>query len=185
MGQFRPTATAEVETTEPVGPVALALMENGLLNALQRVPASKAEKHVAVPLGMYAKDGTRPKEFKRGSIPYSDENAMNLASGFGTEVEIGTDKDGKAIMLKFAITDVVQHVPTDSGATKEATAEWVGVQALPEEHFKGALQILGLDPEDYDDDRGVQACKLYLQAEKKAALLAAKNKLSGLFAKKA
>ena len=75
-GNFRWTATASVTEEQ-----AETLANAGLLQILQRSPASKAEKSLAG----YEK---RPDKFERKDIPFSDENALKLAGFLGETVEI-------------------------------------------------------------------------------------------------
>jgi hypothetical protein len=64
---------------------AVKLANAGLLQIIQRSPASKAEKSMANDGKGYE---NRPKDFVRSSIPYSDENAATLAKFLGAEIEI-------------------------------------------------------------------------------------------------
>jgi hypothetical protein len=87
-GNFKWTASVDVSDEQ-----ARVLANAGLLQILQRSPASKAEKV----LGKYEK---RPSDFVRSSIPFSDENAKTLAKFLGDKVEIA---DGVTITPKVAV----------------------------------------------------------------------------------
>jgi hypothetical protein len=75
-GNFKWTATAEVSDSERD-----VLADLGFLWIMQRTPSSNAEKAMAG----YEK---RPKDFKRASIEYSDEKAVQLQSELNKNVEI-------------------------------------------------------------------------------------------------
>lgn len=147
-GNFKITAATNVETAEPVGSMAQTLMENGFLQILQRVPSSKAEKHVAG----YEK---RPAEFKRNSIAYSEETALKLAEGFGTEVNVGTTE--APVMLKYAITDVVEHEGSEGVSSRKMATEMA-------EQVKGnvaMLTVLGCTA-DSSAETVIEACHKFL-----------------------
>lgn len=97
-GNFAWTATAEVtqEQLEILG-------SKGLLQILQRSPASNAEKE----LGGYEK---RPEGFVRSSIPYSEANGRVLAAHLGAEQELA---DG------ISVTPTIKTSFHEIGATKE------------------------------------------------------------------
>lgn len=75
-GNFGWTATLDVSQE-----IANILASKGLLQILQRSPASEAEKKLAG----YEK---RPKDFERKEIPYSEANAQVLAELLGAKHEI-------------------------------------------------------------------------------------------------
>ena len=149
-GNFVITAATTVETAEPVGPVAAALMEKGFLQLLQRVPASNAEKALAG----YDK---RPTGFKRDSIPYSEENAVALAEAFGTSVEVSAKTEtSPAVILPFSILDVKENEGGESATSRKmATEMWAKVVGTPME------KVLGLG-EDATDEQGIEACHKFL-----------------------
>lgn len=148
-GNFSITAACNVDTAEPVGSVAQALMEKGFLQLLQRVPASNAEKALAG----YDK---RPAGFKRDSIVYSDANALALTEAFGTSVEV--DKD---VMLPFAITDVQEHVGGEAAVSRKSATEMATkVQGTP------MVAALGLTAEATFEEI-VEACHTQFFARKK------------------
>lgn len=70
------------------------LMNLGGLQVMQRSPSSNAEKV----LGDYKK---RPENFKRNSIPYSEDNAKVLSAELGKPIEIA---DG--VEISFVIDEV-------------------------------------------------------------------------------
>jgi hypothetical protein len=92
----------EVETD-----VAVALANAGLLQIIQRSPASKAEKSMANDGKGYE---NRPKDFVRSSIPFSDENAATLSKFLGETIEVAEG---------IEITPVVTAKEHVIGATKE------------------------------------------------------------------
>lgn len=96
--------TAKVEVTEEQ---AVILANAGLLQILQRSPASKAEKAMANNGAGYEK---RPEGFVRSSIEFSDANATTLAKFLGETIEIAKD---------VKITPLVKAVYHEIGATKE------------------------------------------------------------------
>ena len=79
-GNFQWTATVDVTDEQ-----AVELAKAGLLQIIQRSPASKAEKAMANDGKGYEK---RPKDFVRSSIPFSDDNAATLGKFLGEKVEI-------------------------------------------------------------------------------------------------
>jgi hypothetical protein len=104
-GNYAWTAEAEVEDN-----VRDVLASYGLLQVLQRSPASAAEKAMAG----YEK---RPDGFKRGNIPFDATNAQKLAKFLeSAEVETGRDDKGKAVMVtpEIAVT-VTEYVPEEGG----------------------------------------------------------------------
>ena len=144
-GNFKVSASTEVETAEPVGSMAVSLLEAGFLQILQRVPSSRAEKHLAG----YEK---RPEKFSRASLGYSEENALKLAEGFGTEVEIA-----EGVKLKYAITDVVEHEGSEAGTSRKMATEMA-------EQVKGnvaMLTVLGCNG-DSSHETIVEACHKFL-----------------------
>lgn len=96
--------TAKVEVTEEQ---AVALANAGLLQIIQRSPASKAEKV----LGGYEK---RPENFVRSSIEFSEANAETLKKFLGETIEIGKGDD--KIVIGKPTVKVEFH---EIGATKE------------------------------------------------------------------
>jgi len=148
-GNFSITAACNVESAEPVGPLAAALMEKGFLQLLQRVPASNAEKALAG----YEK---RPTGFKRDSILYSEDNALALSEAFGTSVEV-TDK----VMLPFSIVDVTEHVGGESATSRKSATEMATkITGTP------MVAMLGL-PLDAALDEIIEACHAQFFARKK------------------
>lgn len=95
-GNFAIAASADVSDEQRDALAAL-----GLLQVLQRSPASAAEKALAG----YDK---RPTGFKRDSIPFNDENAFTLQAEMEKPLEIGEGID----KLSPAI-EVSEYVPTE------------------------------------------------------------------------
>lgn len=139
MGNFKVTAATDVEVNEPMSPMNKILTEHGFLQNLQRTPASKAEKAVAMKLNLWGGADKRPSDFKRNTIPYSEDNAMLLAEGFGTEVEVA-----EGVKLKFAITDVVEHEGSDAGQSRKRATALVDTLLTSEESKKALIATLGV-----------------------------------------
>jgi hypothetical protein len=108
-GQF--TITAEADVTPET--MVQRLVNYGLTQLLQRVPATNAEYALADELGLTKtweagkKAGSRakrPKGFERGSMEFSDENAATVVLGFGDKVELET-----GVSLPFKITSIVRN----------------------------------------------------------------------------
>ena len=83
----------------------MILASAGLLQVLQRSPASKAEKSLAG----YEK---RPEKFNRSSIEYSDESAKALSGFLSEPIEIA---EGQTIE---PIVSATEHVIGESTAPK-------------------------------------------------------------------
>lgn len=117
-GNFKFDGEAEV-TDEQLQILAGA----GLLQLLQRSPATAAEKKLA------GYDKKRPDGFKRTDIPYSAANAEVLAGFLGSvevEGDTTTDAEGKEVAGAKSKLDVLvtvaEHVP-NSGAEPKYKAE--------------------------------------------------------------
>lgn len=117
-GNFRFTAEAEA-TDEQL----IELGKAGLLQLLQRSPATAAEKELA------GYGDKRPKEFKRNSIDFSEANAAILAKHLGkvvVEADSTVDADGKEVAGAksdlMVLVEVAEHVP-NSGAEPKYKAE--------------------------------------------------------------
>lgn len=144
------------------------LLSMGLLQALQRVPSSKAESHMVNVVGVEGvpkwgtnKRGTfeRPKDFKRNSIPFSEETAMALEEGFGTSVNIGTTEE--PLPLTFFITSITKHEGGGEASRKMATEMAAKLADQP------ALLIgHGLTPESTEAQR-IEACHTFLAGLRK------------------
>ncbi len=128
-GNFTYTAEANVDVTEPISPLVQLMLENGLLQAVQRTPASAAESYLVNELGIpgidkWAKNGRgtpqRPKGFERSSIPYSEEVALELQDAFGTSVKIGEGEN--KMDLAYVITSVTENESGSAVSMKRATA---------------------------------------------------------------
>lgn len=91
-GFFGWNAVAEVSMR-----VLLYLAGLGLLQLLQRSPATNAEKKLAG----YEK---RPKNFERSSIPFNDANKGVFASLMGAVVELVNGEEGKPDYWKESFT---------------------------------------------------------------------------------
>lgn len=96
-GNFKWDANVEVSDSQID-----ALLGMGILQIMQRTPASAAEKEMAG----YEK---RPESFKRGSIPYSEANAAILATHLeGAEVD-----KGNPLSLVIQVSEYVPGVGTE------------------------------------------------------------------------
>lgn len=162
-GNFDISAEAEVVTAEPVGPVAQALLEKGLLQLLQRSPASEAEKALAGhtwPKGEKSGKPLRPKKFNRSSIEFTEANATKLRGAFGTEVEVA-----EGVKLPFVITSVTEHVGGESGPTRVmATALLAKVR-----ENSGMALVAGVDLTAPEETQ-IEQCHVFLRGlVKKAA----------------
>lgn len=173
-GNFDVTATTEVSAEQ-----AEALISLGALYIFERQPSSGVEQKVFGPmLGWSAgKRGTslkRPQGFKRNSVPYSKELGERIAKAYGeTPGKLGETT------LKFNVTAIVEHVGGTETATKEGIALWEQVQAAPEAEFNGMCAKLGLDVDDYDDDKGIAACMAHLRRMKAEVAAKALGALKG------
>jgi hypothetical protein len=97
----------------------------GLLQVLQRSPASAAEKALAG----YDK---RPAGFKRDSIPFSDDNAATLAKAMEQPIEF--KEDGKSVIPAIeCVVNVTEYLPTvaDVKMTDERNAYARNAAKLP------------------------------------------------------
>lgn len=91
-GQYKWSAIAEVSQEQLE-----VLASAGLLQVLQRSPASKAEKAMAG----YEK---RPDGFNRAAIPFDKQGQTILEDSLGSEIElVGKTKDSPAITVQAVI----------------------------------------------------------------------------------
>jgi len=91
-GNYKWTATAEVSQEQLE-----VLASAGLLQVLQRSPASKAEKAMAG----YEK---RPDKFERSSIPFDSQGQTILQDSLGAEIElVAKTKDSPAVTVQAEI----------------------------------------------------------------------------------
>jgi len=160
-GNFDVQATVEVSDIQ-----AETLISLGALYIFERQPSSGVEQKVFGPMLGWSKGqrGTslkRPQGFKRNSVPFSKELAQKIAEAYGnTPGKLGDTE------LKFTVTSIVEHVAGNDAPTKEGLALWEQVQSLPGGEFETACVKLGIDPNDYDDDKGVAACMAHLRRMK-------------------
>lgn len=173
-GNFDVTAVTEVTDIQ-----AETLISLGALYIFERQPSSGVEQKVFGPRlgwskGKRGNSFKRPTGFKRNSEPYSKELADAIAGAYNsTPGKLGETE------LKFTITSIVEHVGGTETATKEGIALWEQVQALPEGEFGGVMKNLGLDEDDYDDERGIGACMMHLRKLKAAVSAKALSDLKG------
>lgn len=98
-GNFAIVAEAEVSEAQ------LGVLANaGLLQILQRSPATAAEK-------LLAKYDKRPAGFQRNSIPFSEANAIILADELQKPIEIGENGSKSKVNATVIVTE---HVPNAS-----------------------------------------------------------------------
>lgn len=165
-GNFDYRMTAEIG--EEVNAASEALCMEGLANICYRVAGSAVDKALGVKKG----EG-------RKAVGYSDEDGERVNAAVSKKLNEILEKQGvlKPLGLSFAVLGQHEFGAANDTPTKEAVELWTQVQAMvPEEKFNGALKALGLDPEDYEDDEAVLACKRHLQkvkAEAKAKALSA------------
>jgi hypothetical protein len=152
-GNFKWTAQAQITDEQ-----AVILAEKGLLQIIQRSPASEAEKV----LGNYEK---RPTDFVRSSIPFSEDNAETLAKFLGAEIELG-----EGVVIKPSVS-VIEH---EIGAASQP--KFVEEKQIVERHAKAgdlvawATDKVGFTGEgdlDVENVEFLKAVKAY-----KAAILA-------------
>lgn len=161
--------TAEVG--EDLTPATEMLCQQGMGNISYRVAGSAVDKALGVKTGK--------GEPGRKGVEYSEADGERINAAVSAKItELENGKDGvmfKALKLRFQVTGQHEYGGTDAPASKEAEKIWTGIQAVADpEKFKAALGRLGLDPEDYDDDRALAAIHTKLKAAKAAALAAAK-----------
>lgn len=152
-GNFDVQATVEVSDIQ-----AETLISLGALYIFERQPSSGVEQKVFGPMLGWSKGqrGTslkRPQGFKRNSVPFSKELAQKIADAYSrTPGKLGDTE------LKFTVTSCIEHSGGTETATKEGIKLWEDLQALPEADFNRKMGNLGLNVDDYDDERGVAAC---------------------------
>lgn len=130
---------AQVEVDDNVADILAGL---GLLQVMQRSPASAAEKEMAG----YEK---RPAGFKRDSIPFSEDNADILRAALETTtVDIGDDK---AVELG-AVIEVSEYVPTEGNVKMTEEREAYARNASKLEAFAKKVGYQGSDLGDGTKD---------------------------------
>jgi len=118
-GQYKWSAIAEVSQEQLE-----ILASAGLLQVLQRSPASKAEKLMAG----YEK---RPDKFERSSIPFDAQGQKVLETELGSPIEIAAKtKDSPAITVEAVITTSFHEI----GAGTEP--KYVEEKAIIARHVK-------------------------------------------------
>jgi hypothetical protein len=160
-GNFDIVATTEVSDIQ-----AEALISLGALYIFERQPSSGVEQKVFGPKlgwnkGQRGTSFKRPAEFKRSSMPYSKDLGELIAEAYErTPGKLGDTE------LSFSITSIVEHVGGADAPTKEGLALWEQVQGMPSGEFETACAKLGIDVDNYDDDKGVAACMAHLRRMK-------------------
>ena len=138
---------ASVSVTEEQAEV---LASKGLLQILQRSPASEAEKS----LGSYEK---RPANFERKSIPFNDENATRLSKFLGNSVEIA---EGVEITPTVKVTEHVIGEAVAPKFTDEKKAVQRHIDAKDVQAFATKVGFKGegaLDTENLEFLRAIRA----------------------------
>ena len=172
--RFAYRMTAEVG--EELTPATTALCIQGLANICYRTVGSNVDKKLGIKSKKNGGDG-------RTAVLYSVEDAERINAAVSekiTEME-KDEKDGamtKLLKLSFAVTGE-HEFGVGAEPTKEDEAFWTQVQALPETEFAKALELLKLDPEDYDDDKALRACREMRLVAEREAKAAAKAGLLG------
>jgi len=135
-GNFKWVAQAEVEDA------VLEILANlGLLQVLQRSPASTAEKLMAG----YGKK--RPTDFKRSSIAFSEANAEILTKAMeAAELEVGELKVKLGI-----VAEVTEHIPGEGAEYKYVREKaQVAKKAGDEAKLLKLAEVVGYDEEDVE-----------------------------------
>lgn len=109
-GQFRVSAVANVSEE-----LEASILRSGVLQVLQRGPATAAEKQ-------FWGDKKRPDGFERDGIAFSDENAIKIAEGFGSEAVV-KDETGTKLKMPFVISDVSARPEAEKAEKKFAAAQ--------------------------------------------------------------
>jgi len=170
-GQFAVSASCEANEAQVA-----KLIELGALYIFERQPSSAVEQKVFGPMLGWDRTerGTykRPAKFERGSVDYTDAIATDIKSTY----EATKGKLGDGLEISFAVSNVVKHeAGSELAPTKEAIALWTEVQKLGNTEFANVLKAWGMSEDDYDDDRGIAACRTHIRKvkeEAKASMLA-------------
>lgn len=181
-GNFAYRMTAQIG--DEVNAASEALCLEGLANICYRVAGSAVDKALGVKKG----EGRKAVLF----VPNMGDEIDAAVNKKLAELEA---KQTVLVELKLNFMVTGQHMFGEGGdaPTKEATEMWTRVQALEEAKFNKAMVALGfednveIDSEgkptvhtfDYDDEKGILACKRKLQ-EAKAAAKAQAASLLGL-----
>jgi len=164
-GRFATALTCTVG--DEVNAATVALATQGLANVQFRAVASEVEKALIAA-------GAMTKEAKRSAIPFTPANLAIIVAKGQEKLDAVCKKEGLPSML-LEVTGEHVYGESDGAPTKEAIALWTQIQALPEADFTAVLKGLGLDPENYDDDTAIVACKAHIRKvkeEAKASMLA-------------
>lgn len=173
-GNFATEMVAQIG--QDVNPATTWLAETqGLGNLQYRMCGSRVDKA----LGVKTKEGRKYE--KRVEVPYSVENAKKVSDAVEAALADLAKETPlvKELNISFRITGQHEFGASDDKPTKEATATWTHMQSLPEPEFHAALKVIGLSPDDYDDERGILAVRDSLRKARQAAADNAK-KLLGL-----
>lgn len=170
--------TAEVGEDLTLATEALCL--EGVSNLCYRVAGSAVDKALNVKSKKNGGQGRDGIAFDPKHIP-TIESAVSAKI---TELENAEGSKLKALGLSFAVTGEYVKGENNTGITKAGEKLWVQVQGLKDPaQFAKVMKNLGLDVEDYDDERGIKACTENIrksEAEAKAAAEKARNEALGL-----
>lgn len=147
------------------------LCQQGLANIAYRVAGSAVDKA----LGVKTKEGKKYE--KRNEVLYSEEDAERInaaVSGKITELENGTaGQKIKELKLSFSVTGEHEFgVSKGDSHRKAAELLWAKVEALEAsdmKKFDDTLKTLGLDPENYTPEAGIEACRAKIAEAARAA----------------
>lgn len=123
----------------------------------------------------------------RDGIAFDAKHIPTIESAVSAKITELENADGsklKALALSFAVTGEYVKGANDAGVTKAGEKLWVMIQGIKEPAaFAKAMARLGLDSEDYDDERGIKACTERVRkddAEAKAEAEKKRNEALGL-----
>lgn len=170
-GNFATEMKAQIG--EDVNPATTWLCETqGLGNLQYRMCGSRVDKA----LGVKTKENRKYE--KRVEVPYSAANSAIIEKAVREALDELAESEASVAKLgiTFRITGQHEYGSTDDKPTKEATALWTAIQALPEAKFNEKLKVLGLDA-DYTDETAIIAVRDALRKARQEAADAAKAKL--------
>lgn len=109
------------------------------------------------------------KDTKRSEVAYTLDTSKVIAEAAQKKLDEVCKKEGYPAISFLPLGEHVFGEGSDK-PTKEATEMWTKVQGFQGEKFTKALALLGLKEEDYSDESGVLACKVYIQKTRKEAM---------------
>lgn len=143
-GQFDVTATAEVNVPETASQFVHECIRKGLLYVMERTPSTAVEQKVFAPmLGWELNEsGTsykRPQGWERGSVPFDNVTADEIAAAYNTspgKLKVGDT----SVEVKFTVVDITES-EDGTQARKMATE----MEAKLDKGMEMALGITGGD----------------------------------------